>query len=491
MNPIVPRPGLRVRAWLIAIAFVGASCSINPATGERSLTGLMTPAEEVRIGQEQSVEIVQTFGGPYPDPALANYVNRVGQALARHAERQDLTFSFTVLDSPIVNAIALPGGYIYVTRGLLALGVNEAELASVLGHEIGHITARHHAQAETRQQLAGLGITLLGAFAGAPIAQGTQLLAGVYLARYSRDQEYEADLLGIRYMTRAGYDSAAMASLLAKLNGWSALQAKILGRPSADRLDYLATHPNTLDRVREAQSASGVAPAATPLVGGEEYLNRVDGLLFGEPVAQGIVRGRTYLHPSLRIRFEVPAGYQLFDTPRAVYAPGPANALIVFDSVARPVGLAPLDYLRLGARESKLSFNDLGPLDSAGFPAATGWGRISTSRGEMDFRIVVLGVGPARLDRFRILLPKGSMAARLSADEAATLRSFRALTPSEAAAIKPLRVRVVTVKKGQSQSDLARQMSFARYQNERFQVINGLTAGAALTPGSRVKIIRE
>ncbi len=452
----------------------------------------MTQAEEVQIGQAQGAEITKAFGGVYNDPALASYVNRIGQGLVRQAERQDLTFSFTVLDSPIVNAMALPGGYIYITRGLLALGVNEAELASVLGHEIGHITARHHAQTQARQQLAGVGITLLGVFAGAPIAQGSQLLAGVYLASYSRDQEYEADLLGIRYMTRAGYDQAGMASFLAKLNAWTELQGRILGRPSADRMDYLSTHPNTLDRVAEAQQAANVIPAAKPTIGRDEYLNRIDGMLFGEPVAEGIIRGRSFLHPSLRIRFEVPAGYQLFNTPEAVYGIGPGNRQIVFDSVPRPAGLTPIEYLRQGIRESNLSLNDMRPLNlDSSSVAATGWGRVSTNRGEMDFRIVVIAVDPSRLHRFRIILPKGSMSATLSSEELSTVSSFRRLSAAEAAAIKPLRLRVATVKKGESRSDFVKRMSFATYQSERFDVINGFTPASRIAVGSRVKLIQE
>ena len=157
-------------------AVIAAACATIPATGQPGLTGLMTPAEETRVGRDQSPELIKAFGGVYNDPALAGYVNRVGQSLACVGERRDLRFSFTVLDSPIVNAMALPGGYVFITRGLLALVGNEAELAGVLGHEIGHITARHHARSQSLEILTGVGLTILQAVIGPAVAQGVQPL---------------------------------------------------------------------------------------------------------------------------------------------------------------------------------------------------------------------------------------------------------------------------------------------------------------------------
>jgi predicted Zn-dependent protease len=329
--------------WLLIPAALGLcalalfSCSTNPATGRASFTGMMTTADEVKIGREQNEKLLEAFGGAYDDPALAAYVSTIGNKLAAKAERSDITYTFTVLNSPIVNALALPGGYIYVTRGLLALVGNEAELAGVVGHEIGHVTARHHAQRQSSQTVAGvasLGVSILGAIAGLPLGHGTQMLAGAFLASYTRDQEYEADLLGIRYLNAAGYDPKAMASFLAKLNGWTVLEQTIMGADSTDRLDYLATHPNTEDRVRQALAAAGLSPAANaPMVGTNAYLDRVDGILFGEPIASGVIRGRTFMHPELRLRFAVPLDYELFDSPQAVYAVGPGNGQIVFSSV--------------------------------------------------------------------------------------------------------------------------------------------------------------
>ncbi len=472
------------------VAVMGAwSCSTSPATGGTVLTGFTTTADEVRIGREQNPQIIKAFGGAYNDPALAAYVNRIGQSLAVNSERKDLTYTFTVLDSPIVNAMAIPGGYVYVTRGLLALASNEAELAGVLGHEIGHITGRHHARGQSRQVLAGVGLTILGAVAGAPIAQGTQMLAAGFLQKYSRDQEYEADLLGIRYLARAGYDPSAMASFLAKLNQWTQLQGKILGQPSADRVDYLSSHPNTLDRVREATAAAQIPKIAKPIVGEDAYLKQIDGMLFGEPLSQGLIRGSEFIHPVLQIRFTVPRGFQLFDSPQAVYGLGPSNAMIVFDYVAAPSVPSMAAYVNQSARQLNLS--DVRQLDINGLEAATGWGHIKTNRGAMDLRIVAIRSGSERVYRIRFLFPQGTMSSQFSTDERAMLQSFRTITQKEAAALKPLRVRVVTVKKGQDQRDLARRMTFDTYQLERFQTLNGLGPGDRLRPGQQVKIVMQ
>ena len=453
----------------------------------------MTTADEVRIGREQNSQLLEAFGGAYDDPALAAYVTRIGNTLASKAERTDVTYTFTVLNSPIVNALALPGGYIYVSRGLLALAGNEAELAGVLGHEIGHVTARHHAQRQSSQRVAGaasLGVSILGAIAGVPFARGTQMLAGAFLAGYTRDQEYEADLLGIRYMNAAGYDPTAMATFLAKLNGLTALEETILGRDSKDRLDYFATHPNTEDRVRQALGAAGLAvTAATPMIGIDAYLDRIDGMLFGEPIASGVIRGRLFLHPDLRVRFEVPIDYQLFDSPQAVYAMGPSNSQILFASAQLPVGVSVLEYVREGAR--KMGISDATATKVNNFEAATAWGWIPTDRGQMDFRIVVIRVDADHVYRFGFILPKGSMSAMLSALEQTTLSSLATMTTKEAAQIKPQRIRVVTSAKGDTVEQLAKRMDFETFALRRFQVLNGLTGGGKLKAKTRLKIVVE
>ncbi len=215
-------------ALLTLLALAG--CTVNPATGESSFTAFMSPAEEQRAGAEEHPKILKEFGGAYGDRAIGAYIDSIGQALARMSDLPNQRFTFTVLDNDVVNAFALPGGYVYVTRGLLALAGSEAELAGVIAHEIGHVTARHAAQRYSQSIVAGLGAALLGAVAGRGAADIAQLGSALYLSAYSREQEFEADILGVRYLARAGYDTGAMAGFLGKLQAHSALQARITGR---------------------------------------------------------------------------------------------------------------------------------------------------------------------------------------------------------------------------------------------------------------------
>ncbi len=470
-----------------------AGCAVNPATGRPALTGLTTAADEARIGREQHPQILQAFGGAYHGSALDAYVSRVGQSLARQTERTDVTWTFTILNSPIVNAMATPGGYVYVTRGLLALADNEAELAGVLGHELGHITAQHHAQRQSRQTLASIGIAALAIATGAPAAliQGTQLAALAYLRSYSREQEYEADQLGARYMARAGYDPHAMVTFLGKLEAYTELQETMLGQAGrAERFGFLATHPTTADRIHSAIDAANLTIAAQPLVARDSYLEAVDGMLYGEPASQGYIRGRIFSHPVLRIRFEVPPEYQLFDTQRAVFAPGPGDALIVFDAAPQAERLQQVAMAQYVGGAARAGLGEVKTMRVTGLEAATGALNVQTNRGAMELRLAAIRTDPSHVYRFRFLTPL-SLLAQLGPGNLRTLQSFRSLSAAEAAALKPLRLRVITVKQGDTVAAMANRMAFESYRAERLRVLNGLAPGATLAPGQRVKIISE
>jgi predicted Zn-dependent protease len=474
-------------------ALVSNGCAVSPATGRPVLTGIMTPAEEARIGSQQHPQILQAFGGAYDDPALNSYVNRVGQSLARQTERTDVTYTFTILNSPIVNAIATPGGYVYVTRGLLTLADNEAELAGVLGHELGHITARHHAQQQTRETLATIGLAALAIAAGAPPAlmQGTQLAALAYLRSFSREQEYEADQLGARYTARAGYDPQAMVTFLRTLQAYTKLEETMLGRAArAERFDFLATHPTTADRISSAIAAAKITVSPNPIVGRDSYLEAINGMLYGAPAAQGYIRGRVFSHPVLRIRFEVPPEYQLFDTSKAIFAPGPGDALIIFDAAPQAERLQQVTMAQYVSAATRAPLSEVKTMRVNGLEAATGWVKVGTNRGPMELRLAAIRTDRSHVYRFRFLTPL-SLLAQLGPGNLRTIQSFRLLTAAEAAALKPLRVRVVTVKKSDTVAAMANRMAFESYQAERFRVLNGLAPGAALSPGQRVKIIAE
>ncbi|MEH6755150.1 MAG: M48 family metalloprotease [Alphaproteobacteria bacterium] len=283
----------RLPAVLSAFALLLTACSVNPATGERDFTAFMSPEKEVEVGREQHPKIIEQFGGVYDDPKVTAYVNRVGQSLARVSELPDLQFTFTVLNDDIVNAFALPGGFVYISRGLLGLANTEAELAGVLGHEIGHVTGRHSAQRYSTSVLAqglSVGAGILGSvFLGtSEIGQAVGQGSSVYLQSFSREHEFEADTLGVRYLARAGYSTDAMASFLASLQAYSALEAKVSGLPDpASRYNIMSTHPRTQDRVVAATRAANIQQVPNPQIGNRDYLNAINGIVFGDsPAAQ-------------------------------------------------------------------------------------------------------------------------------------------------------------------------------------------------------------
>lgn len=342
--------------------------------------------------------------------------------------------------------------------------------------------------------MSSLALTALAIALKAPppaLMQGTQLAALAYLASFSRDQEYEADQLGARYMARAGYDPHAMVTFLTELQANSDLEAMMLGQAlSAERFDFLATHPNTAARVDSAIDAAKVTLVATPTVGRDTYLNAIDGMLYGEAATQGFIRGRVFAHPGLRISFEVPLQYQLFDTQKAVYAAGPNDAMFIFDAEMQAKSLRQLTMSQYLSGATKPPLANVTAMRINGLEAATGWINVETNRGRMELRLAAIRTDPTTIYRFRFLTPV-KLLSELGPGNLRTLQSFRTLTATEAAALKPLRIRVVTVKKGDSIATLANRMAFERYQAERFSVLNGLEKDAKLVAGQRVKIIAE
>lgn len=476
---------------LIGLLPTLAGCSVNPATGERSFTAFMSEAEESKIGREAHPKILEEFGGAYDDPELQRYIESIVDLLASTTERPDIDFTATVLNSPVVNAFALPGGYVYVTRGLLALADNEAEVASVLAHEIGHVVARHSAQRHSRSVLAQIGLVGLGIATGSGevvnlAGTGTAAL----LQSYSRDQEFEADTLGVRYMARANFDPQAAATFLGKLQAQTRLEAALAGRPeAADEFSIMSTHPRTVDRVQRAMKNAGATAVADPILARDIYLEKIDGLLYGEDPSEGIVRGRQFIHPALRFAFEVPEGFALRNGTKQVVARGPDGAVIVFDAAPRqPPGRSMVDYL---TREwaKGIDLRDVEPIEIDGMDAATGAARLKTREGLVDLRPVAIRYDDQTVYRFLFITPP-DRTEDLSRPLRETTYSFRRLGAEEAAAIEPLRVEVVTVRPGDTVESLARQMPFTDRAEERFRVLNGLSEGDSVTPGQKVKVIR-
>jgi len=476
-------------------------CTVNPATGESVFTGGMDAAQEISIGRQQHPQIIRTFGGEYGSPELRRYIDSVGQLLARTVERRDLTYKFTVLNSGIVNAFALPGGYVYISRGLLTLAENEAEIAGVLAHELGHINSLHHGRRQGSETIAGLliagaGIAAsavgIGGIGGDQIGQLGSAVAQGVLRGYSREHELEADSLALRYMSRVGYDPMAMVEFLKKMRGDARLEARRLGQ-SPDKVDannYLATHPAPIERVQKASALASRYRVSQPMLARDIYLQKIDGIIYGDDPDQGFIRGRDFIHPKLRFRFTVPEGFQLFNSPTQVRAIGPDGAAIIFDSAQRPSD-GPVSYYvtNVWARGARLG--GLETIYINGLEAATATARVNTNSGARDVRLLAIRKDLQTIFQFAFLTKPGQTE-RWSTPFRRTSHSFRLLSESEAAAIRPLRIRLHRVRSGDTAAGLARRMAGREgFSLDRFLVINGLTEDARLRPGQTVKIIEE
>jgi predicted Zn-dependent protease len=468
---------------------VGGGCTLNPATGRQDLI-LIGGAEEKALGAREHPKILAQFGGVYNDRAAAGYVAVIGGRLAAASESPNLGFTFTLLDSPIVNAFALPGGFIYISRGLMALAEDEAELAGVLGHEIGHVVARHSAQRRSRALLAQLGAGLLGALGGGAAGQLAGTAAGLYLRSYSRDQEFEADMLGIRYLRRAGYDVNAMASFLTKLRANSRLEAKIAGR-SPDKLDaydITATHPRTVARVRQAAALAGDARPGAARRERAAFFKVIDGMVFGDGAEQGYVLGRRFAHPKLRFEFTVPPGFQLRNTPEQVEAESKRDQVqIVFDQARQPYLGAMTAYIRQRWAHN-VPVSGLEAIVINGFPAATGTVRGRADNRAVEIRLIAIRYDSRRVFRFTMIGPPPALRRLATALQRMTY-SFRRLSVAQAAALEPKRLRIVAAGPDATPGNFAPRMAFATFRRERFAVLNGLGGGGSLAGRKRVKIV--
>ena len=493
----VPRRAWRRRAAALLrslpLGFALVLAAESPRADD-TLTDLILPeSQEKQLAEEEHPKVVAQFGGEYKTPALEHYFGGLVANLGRVSNRPDIAYRVTILNSPVPNAFALPAGYVYVTRGLLAIANSEAEISGVLGHEIGHITARHVAQRYSRAIMAEGLLGILGA-----ITQGTsyagittlaQPLAQVVLQSYSREQENEADLYGVTYMSRAGYDPYAMASFLSALGADIKLEAEIAGQPNPDRFDLLATHPRTADRVIKTIEEAKVASVSQPVVERRRYLETIDGILYGDDPEQGFVRGRVFAHPKIGFRFEVPEGFTLLNGAEQVIAPGPGRSLIRFDQAKLDADPSPERYLREGWLEGR-PVQNFESLRVNGYPAATGTARLNGDDGQLDLRLVAIKVGPRTIYRF-LFVTASELTPRYGEAFRRTIESFRSLSEVERGQLKPYRIRVVTARPGDTVDSLAAQLPYADHRVERLRVLNGLKMDQAVEPGRPVKLVTE
>lgn len=467
-----------------------SGCAVNPATGRNNLMGLSSINDDIRTGSRAYPEVIASLGGAYGNDRLASYITSLGRKIAATSELPDLPYEFTVINAQNINAFALPGGKIGVTRGLLALASNEAEVAGVLAHEIGHANARHSAQSRSRAGLANFGLAILGAATGSSaLVDLGQSVAGTFLQSYSREQEFEADSLAVRYLARTRYDPSAMATMLASMREEEQISAAMRGLPAGttDQFNIMASHPRTVERVREAMAAAGGAPIENPTVGRSEYLQAINGLLFADDPDQGLVRGRKFVHAGLRFSFEVPEGFRISNQSQNVVAKGPGDTTIVFDMAPVTRARNLVEYLQYEwVRDIPLQ--GLESLRVNGIAAATGAARIEDGQREIDLRAVAYDGGQGRVFRFLFLaIPQTTRA--LSGALRETTYSFRRIDDAEARETKPLRIIIADVRAGDTVDALARSLPFGKYNSDWFRVLNDMPPGQEVRVGQTVKIV--
>lgn len=487
---------METRRWIsfalvlaVALASLVAACATNPATGRRQLI-FMSEEDEIAIGKREDPKIRAEYG-VYGDDQVAEWFSNVSARVAKVSDRPDYPYSFALLDSPIVNAFALPGGPVYATRGLLAHANSEAEVAGVMGHEVGHVVARHGAEAMAKQQVLGGVVGVASVFASrmGRAADLLQLGAAALITRYSRDNEREADELGVRYMARAGYDPQAISRFM-----------KVLDRLSAESKstmpEWLSTHPDPGERsITTARLAAPLVQQAksqgkTLEVGEEALFARVEGLVFGDDPRHGFARGRTFHHPELAFRLEAPEGWEFVNTQQAVLAFDDAEetkGLFQLTLVPGEEGALSPEALAEKVRGQQGVLSLQGSAQKwGGLPAWFGVAEIASGEGQKTS----LYAGWVAHDKklYQLLgrwAPASAETVRPLLETA--MRSFRRETDAAVLGVKPVVVRVETLQAGQTLAAACARKDLA-VPCETVALINQLDERTPLTERRRVKV---
>ena len=464
-------------------------CATNPVTGEREFV-MMSEAQEIAMGRKADVEVRREMG-LYDDDALQRYVEEIGLELASHSHRPELPWSFAIVDSPAINAFALPGGFIYLTRGIMPYLSDEADLAGVLGHEIGHVTARHTVRAYTRASGAQLGLLVGGIFSPAARAVGglAESGLGVLFLRYGRDAELQADRLGAEYAATSGWDPTGVRDMLSTLSRISE------GTDRSGVPSWLSTHPAASDRVERVDPVLSELAARMDItalrVNRQGYLDRLDGLIYGDNPDQGVVRGRDFLHTELRFALRFPDGWEVVNTETQVVARQSGQEVymllqLVTDPETRSLEALAVDNMRSGGYRfdagSETSINGLDAFVGT-FTGERG------DDGQPRARV-------AYIDHRRSVYVLGGLAEaqeydRVESDFNEAIRSFRPLSAAEAEEIRPNRIRFYTVQAGDTWQSIAQDAGQGVVPSNRLATMNGFPVNEQPRAGDRIKIAVE
>jgi len=474
---------------VLAAPLLAPGCATNPVTGESDLV-LMSEDTEIRVGRQSHPDVIKQYGR-YDMPTLQARVQQVGERLAANSHRSNLIYRFTVLDSPEVNAFALPGGYIYVTRGLLAYLNSEAELAAVLGHEIGHVTARHAVRQQSAATVAGVVGSVIAAQTGVQGAQDLLNVLGTAILRgYGRDHELEADRLGAEYLARSGYDPQAMIGVIRVLKNQELFEKQLAKEEKREPRVYhglFATHPDNDQRLQEVvASASRLKAAGEPRVNHDGYLQAIDGLIFGPSEREGVLRGTRFYHKELGFALRFPDQWQVDNLPSALLAAPPANDAVLH------IGVQDLNK-RIGPREfmvQRLKLDDLRHGEAFNHGDLPGYTAVTEARtpfGRRQTRVTVLYFNN-RAFIFSGTAKDPERPFQYDREFLDTARSFHALTEAEKPLATALRLRIIPA--AASLATLARESRITNHPEAQLRLLNGHYPKGEPAPGTLIKIVK-
>ena len=471
------------------LLFVASAVALTPAAAQQQR--YLDP-RDVAEAQRENAAIVQELGGAETGPRAA-YVEAVGRRIGAQSGlvNPGQALHFTTLNSAVENAFSVPGGYVYITRQLMSLMDDESQLAFALGHEVAHVAANH---AHIRQQYAQRSpLGVFGQIVGAIF--GPSVFSNVMAARarmdslsFSREQEYQADTLGLRYLIAAGYDPAGASGVLAALSRNSAIEARVQGRANRQTPEWASTHPLSENRMQRALAeARATGRLGTGVRNRDIFLSRLEGTYVDDDPAQGIIDGPIFTHPDLRIQFRVPTGYRMQNGTFAVTVSGSAGKAQF--SGGRYSGSLDNYIFRLFEQltRGRMQLTIPAPRRTTinGMPAAITTTRLDTASGLVDVSVVAYQWDPQRVYHFAMITPGGYGVGPFTP----MINSLRRVTAREAAAIRPRVIHVVTVAPGDTVESLASRMAYRDFQVDRFLALNGLTAGSRLNPGQKIKLV--
>jgi len=478
----------RLTAFLFGamVLSLQGSCVRNPVTGGRQLA-LISEQQEIAIGRESHPEILGEFGR-VEDEALQEYFNSLGQQIAGLSHRPDLPWTFTVLDSPVVNAFAVPGGNIYLTRGILSYMNNEAELAGVLGHEIGHVTARHSVTQISQQQLMGLGLGVGSIFSSRfrQFSGLAEMGLSILMLKYSRDHERQSDQLGIEYMSQLGYDPVQMSRFFVVFQSLREEQGSAIP-------NWLSSHPAPPDRIEATTAASEEIKRANPnrryKINRDPFLSQVEGIIYGENPREGFVEKERFYHPDLRFQLDIPEGWQTQNTKRAVVFIEPQERAMVQLTLAPPTDEGTPESVGYAiARQEGIRFIGGTPMKINGNDAFVGRYRLL---GQGDSVEVLAGFIAYGKHIYQLAGMTPSMAyGSFSRVFEGAIRGFRRLDDRRILSVQPDRIQIYRAREGETLRAIMKSRSQPRGDLEDIALLNRIDPDQRLGAGTPVKWIR-